>query len=988
MKKVIALVVSAVMCLCAIPTQSTTMRANADETLTFRDFTYMLNNRGNITITGYTGNEPNIIVPAKIDNLPVTTILADAFYRSHVYGVYIPESVVSIGEDIMWNVNGDDSVIFGEEGSYAAEYAESNSYHFYSTNQLTGTFGDDIHWNYDISSGHLTVSGSGAMPVYTGYSPYTLECYKAEDNIPWYYLRHAVRSASMEGTVTSIGEAAFYECDQMTEFTMSDYVTTISGYAFSECKKLETIKFSESLASIAPYVFIRNYKLDNISFPASLTNISFTTFNGCDSLSSVEFDSENPAYCSVDGVVFSKDMTSLCFYPDAKSDISYAVPEGVTTIDSYAMEGASNLEMLSLPSTLTTIYTEALALMGVKRFVIPENVSYLGENCLYSRTAEAIIFTGNAPKHSNSLFYTSGSAVTDVYCHFSDTSWYTFMDNYQTNINWIDLDQYPESGIELSSDAVSVKERESVTLTARFSPIVSNTLNWNSSNNAIAIVSDGTVTGISPGKCTITVSDESGEYSAQCTVTVTRSDTPVSDKEAVIALSGSVSANESKNNYSVYYATVKSYLNETDSGQLERIEYIGDSLLVECYSKNGTVPISSKKLTPEFSIFGGCYCGSTNNYVVSGKANSGNGTGEILCVEKYSKEWKKLDSVIVSSSDTKIPFDASSCRIAEKDNYLFIHTGQELQIGHQSNMTFKIDTDKMELLESMTFISTFSTLTNFQQEGFVSHSFNQFVKEDNGYIYRVDHGEGAMHGIGISKCSADGSIKEVSTLISYPFHSGSTNATGASVGGFELSTNNIIIAANSIDQSLDSYPYGQRNILLSIATKNLKNPKTVWLTNYSENSGVTVRTPQIIKYGSELFLIMWEETSSNTKVTKAVSVDGNGNTLSNICTLNYPLSDCQPNYMSDGYIRWYVSNGTETTLYAIDPFRLSDYAMNIIGDVNADGEFNVSDVVLLQKWLLAVPNTHLPNWKAGNFCEDDRLDVFDLCLMKRLLIYG
>ena len=56
------------------------------------------------------------------------------------------------------------------------------------------------------------------------------------------------------------------------------------------------------------------------------------------------------------------------------------------------------------------------------------------------------------------------------------------------------------------------------------------------------------------------------------------------------------------------------------------------------------------------------------------------------------------------------------------------------------------------------------------------------------------------------------------------------------------------------------------------------------------------------------------------------------------------------------------------------------------GDVNDDGEFNISDVVLLQKWLLSVPDTHLAKWRAGNFCIDDRLDVFDLCLMKRQLI--
>lgn len=58
----------------------------------------------------------------------------------------------------------------------------------------------------------------------------------------------------------------------------------------------------------------------------------------------------------------------------------------------------------------------------------------------------------------------------------------------------------------------------------------------------------------------------------------------------------------------------------------------------------------------------------------------------------------------------------------------------------------------------------------------------------------------------------------------------------------------------------------------------------------------------------------------------------------------------------------------------------------IEGDVNCDGEVNITDVVLLQKWLLAVPNTHLENWQAVDLCKDNRLDVFDLCLLKRKLI--
>lgn len=57
------------------------------------------------------------------------------------------------------------------------------------------------------------------------------------------------------------------------------------------------------------------------------------------------------------------------------------------------------------------------------------------------------------------------------------------------------------------------------------------------------------------------------------------------------------------------------------------------------------------------------------------------------------------------------------------------------------------------------------------------------------------------------------------------------------------------------------------------------------------------------------------------------------------------------------------------------------------GDLNADGALTVSDAVLLQKWLLAVPNTYLPNWKAADLCPDNKLNALDLSLMKRALLH-
>lgn len=60
-------------------------------------------------------------------------------------------------------------------------------------------------------------------------------------------------------------------------------------------------------------------------------------------------------------------------------------------------------------------------------------------------------------------------------------------------------------------------------------------------------------------------------------------------------------------------------------------------------------------------------------------------------------------------------------------------------------------------------------------------------------------------------------------------------------------------------------------------------------------------------------------------------------------------------------------------------------AETIKGDVNKDGKFNVADLVLLQKWLLAVPNTKLTDWKAGDLCEDGSIDAFDMVIMRQLL---
>ena len=109
---------------------------------------------------------------------------------------------------------------------------------------------------------------------------------------------------------------------------------------------------------------------------------------------------------------------------------------------------------------------------------------------------------------------------------------------------------------------------------------------------------------------------------------------------------------------------------------------------------------------------------------------------------------------------------------------------------------------------------------------------------------------------------------------------------------------------------------------------------------------------------------------------------------------NRPSSAPSERYYIDSINEWSTNGtslGSNASLAWVVSF-LQDEASDIeikpavTGDVNADGEFNMADMVLLRKWLLAVPDTKLANWKAADFSKDNKLDIFDLCLMKDEII--
>ena len=91
-------------------------------------------------------------------------------------------------------------------------------------------------------------------------------------------------------------------------------------------------------------------------------------------------------------------------------------------------------------------------------------------------------------------------------------------------------------------------------------------------------------------------------------------------------------------------------------------------------------------------------------------------------------------------------------------------------------------------------------------------------------------------------------------------------------------------------------------------------------------------------------------------------------------------------YVSIDYNSLCYENQTFTTSFEVtvgNPEVKTDF---ITGDVNHDGNFSIADIITFQKWLLNVPDIHLANWKAADLTNDNRLNVFDLCLMKRALL--
>lgn len=160
-----------------------------------------------------------------------------------------------------------------------------------------------------------------------------------------------IRSVTLPDSLLRIGRYAFQSCSYLQSIALPDALSELGEGAFFGCGLLSEIALPAALERVNAHTFAHCGTLTGVSIPAGLSEITPSAFSGCTNLAAYTVASGNVYYSSADGVLYSADGTRLMLYPAGKTDSSFAVPEGVQSIEAGAMSGSS-IAQLTLPSTL------------------------------------------------------------------------------------------------------------------------------------------------------------------------------------------------------------------------------------------------------------------------------------------------------------------------------------------------------------------------------------------------------------------------------------------------------------------------------------------------------------------------------------------------------------------------------------------------------------------------------------------------------------
>ena len=225
--------------------------------------------------------------------------------------------------------------------------------------------------------------------------------------------KNGIGVITFDGTITSIGDYAFFDCSNLTSITIPDSVTLIGERALYRCSSLTSVTISDNVALIGVGAFSGCSSLTSITIPDSVTLIGDGAFENCSSLTSFygKFASEDNRCLIIDGVLKSFAQAGLTTYAipnsataigenafkNCKSLTSVAIPDSVTSIRPYAFNLCSGLTYVTISNNVSSIGVRAFEdCNSLITLTIPDSVTSIGDNAFSGCKSLTSVNIGNS----------------------------------------------------------------------------------------------------------------------------------------------------------------------------------------------------------------------------------------------------------------------------------------------------------------------------------------------------------------------------------------------------------------------------------------------------------------------------------------------------------------------------------------------------------------------------------------------------------------
>ncbi len=394
-----------------------------------------------VIISGIKEAGETIEIPSQLNGKTVIGV-AGLISDSSVKHLIIPDSVLTIGDNVISDLRGLEKVTFGSGirnltpymflySEYLMEVAvsEENPY-FASVNgelynkELTkflafptakstvynvpDTVVDTDALRYNIYSG-LQVIYSANHPLYVTEDGVTydkdkttvLSCYKEKEG-----------KYVMPDTVTTISQSAFEDCDKLTEVVVSSQVSKIVYRAFASCDSLAKIDLPEGLVSIGFQAFEDTKALKSIVLPEGLTTIEEAAFRWSGLTSLTLPDSMETVYWSAfedtDIVTLDlgkgvKEIHSSAFRYTPVTSVT--LPDSLTYLGSNAFYNCTSLKELTIGSGLIEISNSTFFGTGIETLSIPGNVQRIASGAFYATPISKLTLSEGLKNIGEYAFY-------------------------------------------------------------------------------------------------------------------------------------------------------------------------------------------------------------------------------------------------------------------------------------------------------------------------------------------------------------------------------------------------------------------------------------------------------------------------------------------------------------------------------------------------------------------------------------------------------